>query len=239
MEKINKYYLNINDRAFESIKIGTKKVEIRVTTDKSKKNYGNILKNDIIYFKNSKNEMLKCIVDEINWYKNEKELFKMEGTKYTLSSTNDVDEGIKSINSYPSYTSGIKENGIYAIHIRPLINNIYDMKLQKESFDYIKNGTKRLEIRLNDEKRKQLKLGDIINFHLISNKDKIIKVKIIGLLFYDNIKQLINDYDISILTCKNMSQEQLISSFNNIYPKHQQQKYGILAIKFKLLTNID
>lgn len=239
MGKINKYYLNINDRAFESIKIGTKQVEIRVTTDKSKKDYGNILKNDIIYFKNSKNEMLKCIVDEINWYKNEKELFKMEGTKYTLSSTNDVDEGIKSINSYPNYTSGIKENGIYAIHIRPLINNIYDMKLQKESFDYIKNGTKRLEIRLNDEKRKQLKLGDIINFHLISNKDKIIKVKIIGLLFYDNIKQLINDYDISILTCKNMSQEQLISSFNNIYSKNQQQKYGILAIKFKLLTNID
>lgn len=66
--------------------IKVKKVEIRVTTDKE----------------------LKCIIKEINWYQNEWKLLTFEGTKYTLSSTNDIEECIKSINSCKNYTNGIK-----------------------------------------------------------------------------------------------------------------------------------
>ena len=40
----------------------------------------------------------------------------------------------------------------------------HEMKLQPKNFDYILNGTKRIEIRLNDEKRKKIKLGDKIKF---------------------------------------------------------------------------
>jgi ASCH domain len=32
----------------------------------------------------------------------------------------------------------------------------HEMKLQPKYFDYILNGTKRIEIRLNDEKKKRL-----------------------------------------------------------------------------------
>ena len=42
------------------------------------------------------------------------------------------------------------------------------MKLLPQYFNYIKNGTKRLELRLNDEKRKQLKINDIITFEELS-----------------------------------------------------------------------
>lgn len=38
----------------------------------------------------------------------------------------------------------------------------YEMKLNNEPFKAIKNGTKTLELRLNDEKRKQLIVGDYI-----------------------------------------------------------------------------
>ena len=44
----------------------------------------------------------------------------IEGTRYTLSSTNDFNEGIKSINSLNGYEKAIKINGVYAIHITPL-----------------------------------------------------------------------------------------------------------------------
>ena len=37
------------------------------------------------------------------------------------------------------------------------INMIHEMKLQPKYYDYILNGTKRIEIRLNDEKRKQIR----------------------------------------------------------------------------------
>lgn len=41
---------------------------------------------------------------------------------------------------------------------------IHEMKLQPEYFNFILNGTKRIEIRLNDEKRQNIKLGDKIKF---------------------------------------------------------------------------
>ena len=40
----------------------------------------------------------------------------------------------------------------------------YIMKLNPKYFEYMKNGTKEIEIRLNDDKRKILKTGDEIIF---------------------------------------------------------------------------
>ena len=41
---------------------------------------------------------------------------------------------------------------------------IHIMKLKEQYFNYIKYGTKEYEIRLNDEKRKNIKRGDFIEF---------------------------------------------------------------------------
>ena len=35
---------------------------------------------------------------------------------------------------------------------------MHEMKLQPEYYNYILNGTKRIEIRLNDEKRSKIKI---------------------------------------------------------------------------------
>lgn len=58
----------------------------------------------------------------------------------------------------------------------------HEMKLQSEYFEFIKEGTKRIEIRLNDEKRRKIKLGDTIEFVKEPEKAKRLKVKVIGLL---------------------------------------------------------
>ena len=44
----------------------------------------------------------------------------LEETKYTLSSTDNYDEGIKSINSINGYKDAIRSNCVYAIHIEYL-----------------------------------------------------------------------------------------------------------------------
>lgn len=38
------------------------------------------------------------------------------------------------------------------------------LKLQPKYFNYINNGTKRIELRLYDEKRQKINIGDIIIF---------------------------------------------------------------------------
>ena len=114
---MNNYDLEINNRAFLAIKENKKKVEIRVNKIKDKFNYGDIKGNDIINFISYDGDKIKCRVIKNNWYKTIEELLTIEGTKYTLSSTDDFNEGIKSINSFPGYKEGIEKSGVYAIHI--------------------------------------------------------------------------------------------------------------------------
>lgn len=117
MTNSNIYDLEINNRAFKAIKEKRKKVEIRVTKIDDQFDYVVIKENDIINFTSYDGDNIKCRVSKVNWYKTIEELLTVEGTKYTLSSTDDFDEGVKSINSFPGYTEGMKQNGVYAIHI--------------------------------------------------------------------------------------------------------------------------
>lgn len=113
-----KYTLDLNNRAFDAIINGTKKVEIRAYTGKT--DYSKMKTGDLITFINDLEEMITCKIGEINHYETVEELLMLEGTRYTTSSTNDYEEGIKSINKLTGYAEAIKENGVYAIHIEYL-----------------------------------------------------------------------------------------------------------------------
>lgn len=114
------YNLEINNRAFNAIKNKTKRVEIRVTKLDGSFDYSILKESDIIKFTSYDKEEMLCKIIKINWYKSIEELLTVEGTKYTLSSTDDFLEGVKSINSFDGYKEGIKVNGVYAIHKEPI-----------------------------------------------------------------------------------------------------------------------
>ena len=63
----------------------------------------------------------------------------------------------------------------------------YEIKLQPECFNFILNGTKRIEIRLNDEKRQQIKLGDTIKFLKEPKLEENFNAKVTGLLRYNSL----------------------------------------------------
>ena len=116
-----KYKFDINNRAFNAIKNGTKRIEIRVTKlEEGHFNYGILKENDEIEFTSYDGEKIRCIIEDINHYNSIEELLILEGTRYTLSSTNDFNEGVKSINNLNGYKEAIPVNGIYAIHIKYL-----------------------------------------------------------------------------------------------------------------------
>ena len=115
------YTFDINNRAFNTIKNNLKRIEIRATKNGyGHFNYSVIKPSDYINFFSYDKEKIKCIVKEINWYESIEKLLMLEGTRYTLSSTDDYKEGIKSINSIDGYKDAIKCNGVYAIHIEYL-----------------------------------------------------------------------------------------------------------------------
>ncbi len=112
---------------------------------------------------------------------------------------------------------------------------IHEMKLEAVPFDYILNGTKRIELRLNDEKRQKVKIGEIIKFYKLPELEETLEVKIIGLLKYTSFKELIKDFDILILADKLITKEQLIEDLNRFYSLEEQNLYSVLGIRFELI----
>ena len=112
---------------------------------------------------------------------------------------------------------------------------IHEMKLQPEYFNFILNGTKRIEIRLNDEKRQNIKLGDKIKFLKEPDLNESFEAQVIGLLRYNSFEEMFKDYDISILSDKSMTKEELIGVLEQFYTKEKQEKYGVLGIRIELI----
>ncbi len=107
------------------------------------------------------------------------------------------------------------------------------MNLQPKYFDFIKNGIKRIELRLYDEKRSKIQLGDIIEFSKSEN-DKL-EAEVIGLLRYKNFTDLFEDFDISILADSSMTKQELLDVLSEFYTPEKQAEYGVLGIRLRML----
>ena len=111
---------------------------------------------------------------------------------------------------------------------------IYELKLQPRYYNYMLNGTKRIELRLYDEKRKNIKLGDTIKFLKEPDLNKSFDTKVVGLLRYNSFEELISDFDITILADISMSKDELLNELEKFYPKDKQEKYGVLGIRIDI-----
>ena len=71
---------------------------------------------------------------------------------------------------------------------------IFNMKLQPQPFEAIKSGRKDIEMRLYDEKRKQIKKEDLIEFTSLESGEKIL-CKVVNLHIFSSFKQLYAHFD--------------------------------------------
>ena len=110
----------------------------------------------------------------------------------------------------------------------------HEMKLQPEYYNFILNGTKRIEIRLFDEKRQQIKIGDTIKFLKEPELNESFEVKVVGLLRYNSFEDMFKDFDISILSDKSMTKNELLAVLEQFYTKEKQEQYGVLGIRIEL-----
>ncbi len=110
---------------------------------------------------------------------------------------------------------------------------LHQMKLQPKYFDYIQNGTKRIELRLYDEKRSSIQLGDEIEFLKEPTLEEQMHVKVVGLLKYSTFSDLFKDFDISILADTAMTKEELLTVLQEFYPYEKQKEYGVLGIRIE------
>lgn len=109
----------------------------------------------------------------------------------------------------------------------------HTMRLKNRYFHYIKNGSKRIELRLYDDKRKQIQLNDIIQFS--NEQQENISAKVIELLHNKNFNDLIDDLDINLLADKSINKQDLLNDLNHFYSPQQQKQFGVIGIRIELI----
>jgi len=111
---------------------------------------------------------------------------------------------------------------------------VHEMKLNEKAFLNIKNGIKKFELRLFDDRRKNIDIGDTITFHNLNNLDNTISVEVLALLRYPSFKDFFEDIDYRNCGTANSLEEKL-KRVHTFYTPEQEIQNGILAIKIKLI----
>lgn len=111
---------------------------------------------------------------------------------------------------------------------------IHEMKLNAKSFENIKKGIKKFELRLNDERRKNINLGDTIIFHNLDDLTNTISVKVLALLRYPTFADFFQDIDYKLCGTANSLEEKL-ERVHSFYTLEQEKQHGILAIKIEFI----
>ena len=104
------------------------------------------------------------------------------------------------------------------------------MELQNAYYNFILKGTKRIELRLFDEKRQKIKVGDKIEFSKLPDLKEKLLVKVIQLYREDTFENLFRKlYD---------DEEEIKRKTNSMlqfYSPEEEKEYGVIGIKISLV----
>lgn len=110
----------------------------------------------------------------------------------------------------------------------------FEMTLSTDSFEAIKNKTKTIEMRLNDEKRSRIQKDDIIVFENKHTKE-ILRCLVLHKHIYRSFDELYMNYDkLSI----GYTQEQSADPKDMLlyYSQEEIDKYGVMGIELRVIN---
>ena len=113
---------------------------------------------------------------------------------------------------------------------------IVDMRLEEEYFDKIYSGEKTLEIRLLDEKRQRLAVGDTVQFICKNNAARHLRTEVTDLKFFPSFAALYRSPEFTRAGAGDVSEQEFVLSMREIYPQEKEEKYGVLAILFDVVS---
>ncbi|RLF90227.1 isomerase [Thermococci archaeon] len=101
----------------------------------------------------------------------------------------------------------------------------WEMGLQEEYLRLIKEGKKRIEGRLYDEKRRRIKEGDIIIF------EGKLRAKVKALRIYPSFKEMLKKEGIENVLPGVKNIEEGVQIYRQFYSEEREKKYGVVAIE--------
>lgn len=113
---------------------------------------------------------------------------------------------------------------------------IFNMKLLPKPYDMIASGKKTIELRLLDEKRSQIKVGDIIVFTQAFSSESVTS-KVLALHKFNTFEELYKS--LPLLKCGYTEENVADASYQDMtayYSLEEQRRYGVVGIEIALIN---
>lgn len=113
----------------------------------------------------------------------------------------------------------------------------HPMQLRSQPFRMIRCGQKTIELRLYDEKRQQIKVGDEIEFCCSQGREKPFAVRVVALHRFDDFAQLYAS--LPLLKCgytEDTVKHASPDDMDAYYSKEKQAQYGVVGIEVERLA---
>lgn len=113
----------------------------------------------------------------------------------------------------------------------------HTMAMFEDAFEKTAAGTKVLDIRINDDKRKNIKIGDTITYYNLSDIEQTVTVQVVSRTRFDTFRQ-------AYMSEQNMrmfggeltdNPETMLKRIYRLYSDSEEIKYGIIVFRTELM----
>lgn len=111
----------------------------------------------------------------------------------------------------------------------------HEMGLYETPFNSIKSGRKTVEVRLHDEKRRKIRLGDTIKFTKLPSDNETLTAEVIGLRKYPTFREMYESIPADDFDVVGDSIDEMVEQTYEIYSPEREKQWGTLAITIKLV----
>ena len=110
-----------------------------------------------------------------------------------------------------------------------------EMRLQPLPFQQIGDGEKTIELRLYDEKRRKIQVGNCICFTNTENAEMHIQARVVALHRYDTFEELLKTDLFEECGCAGMSVAEATEMMYAYYTPEEEKKWGVLGIEINVI----
>ena len=112
----------------------------------------------------------------------------------------------------------------------------HNMKLKPNPFAKIASGSKTIELRLYDDKRQQLSVGDTIIFTSMEDSGLQLKTRVVALHKFSSFRNLFEALPMEACGYDSeMPVEDALVNIRRYYSEKREEQYGVLGIEIQLL----
>lgn len=112
----------------------------------------------------------------------------------------------------------------------------FEYRVYDEVLNDMKKGIKKIEIRLYNDKSSKIQVGNTIKFKVLGNEEKFIIVKVINLIIYEDVNDLLDKYDLKMAT-KKYNEKNIIDGLKQIFGEYEATTHKIIGIEFEIMED--